>query len=96
MADTTGNKAQDELLHKLQKNPQVASLMKNVESARMAAARANTDDGNDPETVQKAAKRSSDEQELAPGNPRSLQQMEEVTPREDGEDPVAYLDRIFG
>ncbi|MCI1983427.1 MAG: hypothetical protein LKJ47_01450 [Bifidobacteriaceae bacterium] len=96
MADTTGNKANDALLHKLQESPQIASLMKNVDSARAAAEKANAAEGNDPEGVQKAMKRNKDEQELAPGNPRSLQQMEEVAPRGDDEDTVAYLDRIFG
>lgn len=76
------------LAHKLEQNPQIAKLVQNVndQKSRLAGA----------DDIEKSDKRQKDEQELAPGNPRSLEQMEQVNPREEGEDPVAYLDRIFG
>lgn len=77
-----------ELAEKLEKNPEIAKLVKQTGEKKAALF-----GSSDPDA---ARKRESDEQELAPGNPRSLEQMEKVTPRDEGEDPVAYLDRIFG
>ncbi|MCI1935517.1 MAG: hypothetical protein LKJ44_03010 [Bifidobacteriaceae bacterium] len=77
-----------ELAAKLEHNPEIAKLVKQASEKRAALF-----DGSDPDA---ATKRNSDEQELAPGNPRSLEQMEKVNPRGEDEDPVAYLDRIFG
>lgn len=55
----------------------------------------NTDQTPD-ELMEKLTKQHLDEKELAPGNPRTIKQIEEVNPRNEGEDDVAYLDRIFG
>jgi hypothetical protein len=79
---------QESLAQKLSANPKIAALVKSVDEQKAKLA------GSEEAT--QSAKRNSDEQELAPGNPRSLAQMEEVNPRDEGEDPVAYLDRIFG
>lgn len=91
MAVADGSNNKNELMHKLQNNPEIAKLMKDTEAARSQAAQAEGAAG-----AEKAMKHQQDEQELAPGNPRSLDEIEKVNPRKEGEDPVAYLDRIFG